>query len=279
MNNFACGVHPEFALYLILGAQMKYVFSEPKVIEKFSKPKTILIFDYDGTLCKLYLKPGSAILLPETRGLLNELVSLYPCAVLSGRGLRDLEKKVQGIPFQALVGNHGMEFSNSKLPVAYAKRVLKWKAQLEKALQDGTIEPDNIQLEMKTVTLSIHYRTSTNPKRADKQIRAFLDQLDGVRIVGGKYVYNLLPSVSKNKGTAVLTLAKKFRCDRIVYVGDDTTDEDVFELKKKSNVFDIRVEKSKKSKARYFLKKQEEVNVLLKKLIKLRRSEDLKAPK
>jgi trehalose 6-phosphate phosphatase len=106
-----------------------------------------------------------------------------------------------------------------------------------------------------------------------------LDQLDGVRIVGGKYVYNLLPSVSKNKGTAVLTLAKKFRCDRIVYVGDDTTDEDVFELKKKSNVFDIRVEKSKKSKARYFLKKQEEVNVLLKKLIKLRRSEDLKAPK
>jgi trehalose 6-phosphate phosphatase len=258
---------------------MKYVFSEPKLIEKFSKPKTILIFDYDGTLCKLYLKPGSAILLPETRDLLNELVSLYPCAVLSGRGLKDLEKKVQGIPFQALVGNHGMEFSNSKLPVSYVKRVLQWKAHLEKALKDGTIESDNIQLEMKNITLSVHYRTSVNPEKAARQIEMVLKELQGVRVVGGKYVYNLLPNVSKNKGTAVQALAKKFRCERILYIGDDTTDEDVFELKKKANLFDIRVEKSKKSKARYFLKRQEEVNVLLKKLIKLKRSEGLKAPK
>jgi trehalose 6-phosphate phosphatase len=258
---------------------MKYVFSEPKTIEKFSQPKTVLIFDYDGTLCKLYLKPGSAILLPETREILNQLVTLYPCAVLSGRGLKDLEKKVQGIPFQALVGNHGMEFSNSKLPASLVKRVLKWKEQLEKALQDGTITPDNIQLEMKNITLSVHYRTSLNPKRADKEIRAFLDRLKGVRVVGGKFVYNLLPNVSKNKGTAVQTLAKKFRCERILYIGDDTTDEDVFELRKKSNLFDIRVEKSKKTKARYFLKKQEEVNVLLRRLIELRQSEGPKAPK
>jgi trehalose 6-phosphate phosphatase len=258
---------------------MKYVFNEPKLIKKFSKPKTILIFDYDGTLCKLYLKPGSAVLLPETRAILNELVSLYPCAVLSGRGLKDLEKKVQGIPFQALVGNHGMEFSNTQLPVTYVKRVLKWKEKLEKALQDGTIDPDNVQLEMKNITLSVHYRSSTNPKKADRQIKAFLPELQGVRIVGGKYVYNLLPNVSKNKGTAVQALAKKFRCERILYIGDDTTDEDVFELKKKSNLFDIRVEKSEKSKARYFLKEQEEVNVLLKRLIELRRSAAQRAPK
>jgi trehalose 6-phosphate phosphatase len=143
----------------------------------------------------------------------------------------------------------------------------------------GTIDPDNIQLEMKNITLSVHYRTSAHPEKASRQIEAVLKEFQGVRVVGGKYVYNLLPNVSKNKGTAVHALAKKFRCDRILYIGDDTTDEDVFELKKKSNLFDIRVEKSKKSKARYFLKRQEEVNVLLKKLIKLRRSEGPKAPK
>jgi len=96
-------------------------------------------------------------------------------------------------------------------------------------------------------------------------------------VVGGKFVFNLLPNIRKNKGTAIVELRKILKCDHIAYLGDDVTDEDVFALKNKRKILDIRVGRSKKTKARYYLHNQDEMDEFLERLIDLRLK--LKSPK
>ena len=60
------------------------------------------------------------------------------------------------------------------------------------------------------------------------------------------------------------------RCDASLYVGDDWTDEDVFAFADLPRVFSIRVGPSARSRARYCLRSQGEVDELLRLLADLR---------
>jgi len=60
--------------------------------------------------------------------------------------------------------------------------------------------------------------------------------------------------------------------DVALYVGDDETDEDVFNLEEPGQLLGIRVGKSMRSRASYFLTSQGEVDTLLELLISLRES-------
>ena len=46
----------------------------------------------------------------------------------------------------------------------------------------------------------------------------------------GKLVVNVVPARALNKGDALIGLRTNERADTALYVGDDITDEDVFEL-------------------------------------------------
>jgi trehalose 6-phosphate phosphatase len=249
---------------------MKPIFKENKLLQKYAESKTALVFDFDGTLCPVVALPEHAELSAETRRLLKTLIRLYPCAVLSGRSVAGLKKMVRGIGFQALVGNHGIEFENSKMNVVLEKRVRGWIQVIQQAFKDGRIKPLGIELEEKTVSLSLHYRFSPHPTKTARQIQAVLKELPGLRVVGGKYVFNLLPDVHKNKGTAILELKKRLKCDYVFFAGDDLTDEDVFKLKNKSKILDVHIGRSKTSYARYNLPEQGQMDFLIEKLIKYR---------
>jgi trehalose 6-phosphate phosphatase len=247
--------------------------SEKKLLSQFAQANTALVFDYDGTLAPIVKDPGAAVVPPKTKALLAKVNRLYPSAVLSGRSLKNLRERIRGIDFEEAVGNHGMEFSHSKPPKQLAAKVAKWKLKLGMALFEGRIDGEGLEIEDKTVSMSVHYRNSRHPAKVAKQLRLFFKELAGVRVVDGKCVFNLLPTVRKNKGTAIIELKKALHCDHIVFIGDDVTDEDVFVLKDKRKILDIRVGKSARSKARYYLAKQTDIDKLLKILIELRTSE------
>jgi len=75
-------------------------------------------------------------------------------------------------------------------------------------------------------------------------------------ILPGKKVLELVPKVKWDKGSAALFLLKRQKKDYLsIYVGDDKTDETGFNALRTQGVT-VRVGKSKKTKAEYYLKGQ-----------------------
>jgi trehalose 6-phosphate phosphatase len=242
-----------------------------KLLERISRRKTALVFDYDGTLSPLVFLPSEATMRPQTQKYLNEVAKLYPTALLSGRKLSDVRARAHCRFLAEVVGNHGLEWKDSTDSHRFLSLVKEWRLQLAFAVKAGELRASDIEIEDKKVSFSIHYRRAGNPSRVKREIEALLPRFAGARVLGGKFVFNVLPDVTVNKGTAVLALKKKLLCDHVVFVGDDKTDEDAFALKKKSFLVDVRVGRSASSKARYFLKSQKMIDVLLEKLIDLRK--------
>ena len=82
----------------------------------------------------------------------------------------------------------------------------------------------------------------------------------------GKKVLELLPRVSWNKGAAALHIMKKLDKKYLpICVGDDSTDETLFEAFCETGIT-IRVGPSRRTAARYYLKGQWEVPLLLKQI-------------
>lgn len=57
----------------------------------------------------------------------------------------------------------------------------------------------------------------------------------------------------------------RLRCTRILYVGDDENDEDAFALS--GNIVPVRIGKQQKSQARFYLRKQGEIDELIELLV------------
>jgi trehalose 6-phosphate phosphatase len=76
----------------------------------------------------------------------------------------------------------------------------------------------------------------------------------------------------RTKGDALVVFRATEAAESALYVGDDVTDEDGFEIGQSSGLFTVRVGHSKRSAAQYFLRDQLEIDALLTKLVELRSS-------
>jgi trehalose 6-phosphate phosphatase len=242
-----------------------------KLLQKLSQAKTALVFDYDGTLSPIVLNQIEATMRSGTEKYLNEVAELYPTALLSGRKLSDVRARAKCRSLVEVVGNHGIEWKNSTRSRRFYKTVTEWKREILRAIKTGEVDGAGIELEDKKASLSLHYRLAKDHARTRRELTAVLKRLDDAKVLGGKFLYNVLPDAGLNKGTAVVELKKRLRVDYVVFVGDDTTDEDAFALKNKAFLVDVRVGRSSQSKARYFLNNQMAIDPFLEKLIDLRK--------
>jgi trehalose 6-phosphate phosphatase len=244
---------------------MNYLFLQNslKKIRKHLSVNTLYAFDFDGTLSKISPKIEDANLQVSTYKLLFILSQHVPVAIISGRSIDDLKNRIK-VSNIDLVGNHGLEgISKWKNTQLNAKNICKEWLHF---LKNQNLEK-NIFIEDKNYSISIHFRDSKNRQASAKIIESIICKLSPApRIIGGKCVYNLVPKDSPNKGTAILALKKIKKTKNVFYIGDDDTDEDVFKLPQKA-IITARIGKKKKSKAIYYLKKQSEINKLLKFLI------------
>ncbi|MGE4108207.1 MAG: trehalose-phosphatase [Bacteriovoracia bacterium] len=234
------------------------------ILESFSFTKTLYAFDFDGTLSKIVRTPSAATISVKTNQLLKDLSSRVPVAIISGRGLADLKRRLVFIP-PYLVGNHGLEgLPDGASGLDQAKDVCRtWKNALSKASFGAGVE-----IEDKIFSLAIHYRRSRQKKIAKAKIMSAFNQLDPApKIIGGKSVVNLIPPGAPHKGAAVLELARRIGARHIFYIGDDDTDEDVFSLPD-SNLLSVRVGQKATSQARYYIRSQSEINRVLQQLIR-----------
>src|SRR5687768_17281983 len=97
--------------------------------------RSLLAFDYDGTLAPIRRHTVEAWLTPRTRELWTALGRLRPCAVISGRSLADLRLRMNGTGPCFLVGNHGIEPADTRVPrERWRAQTRAWVAELKTAL-------------------------------------------------------------------------------------------------------------------------------------------------
>lgn len=236
--------------------------------------KIALFLDFDGTLVPIQKDPAQCFLPEKIKEQLRSLTRSDHCylSVLSGRSLSDIKKRV-GIRRIYYSGNHGLDISgpNSKYThpkVILAKPIIDIaKRKLRKEIDDI----DGAWLEDKKYTLSLHFRSV---KKEDifsvkrifyKTVAELLDKKT-LAVVKGKKVLELLPNVSWDKGSAALWILKELKVKCLpIYIGDDQTDENAFKALHKKGI-NIRVGKSKKTLADYYLKGYWEVSTLLRQM-------------
>jgi trehalose 6-phosphate phosphatase len=196
----------------------------------------VLLLDFDGTLAPIVSRPELAAIPAETRAALDRLLARpgVEAAVVSGRGMPDARERA-ALPGITYAGNHGMEIEGPGIhrvhPGAAAARPLLERvvAEVERSLADV----EGAFVEDKGLTLSVHYRLA--PGGAEGRVRDAVGRAvagdPALRLTEGKKVLEVRPRVEWDKGRAVLFLLEQLRPPAgspVLYLGDDTTDEDAF---------------------------------------------------
>jgi trehalose 6-phosphate phosphatase len=238
------------------------------VIDDIARHRTLLAFDFDGTLAPIVEDRTQAQMRPETVALLRATALLYPCAVISGRSRCDVAGRVADVPLAAVIGNHGAEPGLGPLDRSLFAEVRTWADELRRALADA----EGVEIEDKRFSIALHYRQARSWQDAEQRILAAIARLDGAATFGGHAVVNVVPLRAPTKGDALRTLVARTGAKVATYVGDDRTDEEAF----RSDVvaISIRVGECSDSAAQYFLPDQAQVDELLRQLIAARTRHD-----
>ncbi|MEW5879002.1 MAG: trehalose-phosphatase [Pseudomonadota bacterium] len=232
--------------------------------------RALFAFDFDGTLAPIVARPPDARAAIGVRQRLALLAQRAPVAVVSGRSLADLRERIP-VEVRHCIGNHG----NEGLPEAPDPATLhavcrRWIAQLDAALADAP--SSGIVVEDKRLTLSVHYRLARDREQASRELAQIVQRLDPApRVIGGKLVLNLLPPGARTKFEALDALARREGAQRVLFVGDDETDELVF-AQAPAHWITVRVELDRASRAHYFIHRQSEIVMLLDQLLQLPRA-------
>jgi len=97
-----------------------------------------------------------------------------------------------------------------------------------------------------------------------KAVHDTLPRLRGARIrMGHEPSVHLVPAGGPNKYEALVRMRDQLGCEACVYMGDDETDEDVFERSDPQRLLAIRIGRSLSSRAEYYVRREREIDRVL----------------
>ena len=244
---------------------MRHLFSRSSdgTLAGLMQQKPLLGFDFDGTLAPLVEWPSMARLEPATAARLARLAAAVPVVVISGRAVKDLAPRLEGISLAGISGNHGLEPWGATPEVEHV--VSGWAEAL--AQRFGHLP--GLEIENKRWSLTVDYRHVPDLSGTEKTLTGFARTLPHVRVLGGRHAdLNLAPAGEHHKGTALARHVAALSRGTALYVGDDRTDEDAF-AQPIAGLVSVRVGQKAGSHAQFFLQEQPEVDRLLDALIAL----------
>ena len=149
-------------------------------VRALARPGTLIVLDFDGTLAPIVGDPGAAVLTRRSRAVLRRLASLYPVAVLSGRAADDVRARLGGADVRWVVGSHGAEWpGEGRQHRAWRSLVGSWRGTLAERLAGLA----GVELEVKPLSLAVHYRHSPDPRGAVELITGAVQDLPGAVVV------------------------------------------------------------------------------------------------
>lgn len=242
------------------------------IIEKYRKAESrLVLLDYDGTLVDFKPVPSQAI---PSASLLHLLISLTEkpdteVIIVTGRDHEDVDKLLGMLPLTIIAG-HGAMIKENGIWKAEVSEDINWKDTIMPLLDQVTLSCSESFIEEKHFSLAWHYRKAEllsgfiHSRELISHLSRFIE-LYGLKILDGNKVVEIM-NKEIGKGKAVKRLIDKKIYDLILSIGDDRTDEEIFELfRTAENAVTIKVGDGN-SFARYMFNSVSEVILFLKNL-------------
>lgn len=237
-----------------------------------SRTQRVAVFlDYDGTLTPIVAHPEDAVLASQMREIVRHLARTSAVAVISGRDLADVRERV-GLDDIIYAGSHGFDIVGPRglrQENPEAKQFLPALDKVETELRRKFADIPGAQIERKKYSIAIHFRNVEESRLADIEPRvdAVAAQHPNLRKTHGKKIFELQPDIAWDKGRAVLWLLEVLRLNTPdvlpIYLGDDLTDEDAFEVLRERGVGVVVRDEPRPTAACYALDSTEEVGSFL----------------
>lgn len=237
-------------------------------------PQLVLMLDFDGTLAPIVSSPGRAKMSARLAARLDVCARHIPTAIISGRHLDDLRKRIG--THIACAGNHGSEWSVGTTDDAITVSAASSHALrgAREAIVRVLDEYSQARLEDKGPTFSVHYRSllAASQRRFVRSIRRALAPFrDHLRIDHNLATFEIRPIDAGDKGTCGRRIFNHFSQGKDavpIYIGDGVTDEDAF--REFSDGITIRVGRGSRSASRYYFKQRSDVDAFIEQLMRVR---------
>jgi|WetSurMetagenome_2_1015567.scaffolds.fasta_scaffold188949_2 trehalose 6-phosphate synthase/phosphatase len=226
---------------------MDYI-ENAKLVENFKKARNkIILLDYDGTLVNYDLIPKNAKLSEQLNEILIKLIEKpqLKVIIISGRGYQDIDKLLVHLPID-IVAEHGAMMKEKGVWTNQINNDDSWKKTIINMLNQITFTCPESYIEEKKFSLAWHYRNA-EPQSGYAHSRELIRLLEkevhsfNLKILDGNKVVEILTN-ENGKGEAVKKLTGQISYDFILSVGDDTTDEEMFEFfQHNANAYTIKV--------------------------------------
>lgn len=179
--------------------------------------------DFDGTLAPIVDHPDHAEPDQEALRLVRQIAQApgVEVAVVSGRSLTDLRTRLGEVPGATFVGEHGNDIVGAVLePSPELIEAGEFVDALQARFGGAVVEK-----KQRSVTFHTRNLDREKARAAAGEIHRWMEGREKMELLEGKEVYEL-STASRNKGDAIRELAGE---RPVIYLGDDTTDEKVFE--------------------------------------------------
>lgn len=261
-------------------AAPKYLFDcWGEITGQIRRAQHVALFtDFDGTLTPIRRDPEAVGLSPRVRELLEELAkSGITVGVVSGRKIADVRKRVR-VKRIWYAGAHGLflrDPENRSLSLARPEQKARMR-EATRLLAKNMRGARGLRLERKVATVALHYRgaPAKSQQVARDAVARVMERYPSLCLLASKKVWGLLPDAQSDKWGAVSFIMEREQRRNsggrwlLIFVGDDATDERVFERMKGIS---IAVGKKSKTAARYWLRSPGEVRKFLERLNRMQR--------
>jgi len=221
--------------------RLKQVFLTTKGIDSVriayeNSKDRILFFDYDGTLAPIVPDPAKALLSHEVKTLILDIAKHNTVVIISGRDRHFLESNFGSLPVH-IIAEHGalIKTKGEDKWILNENYEENWKETIKPILELYAKRCPGAFVEEKETSLAWHYRVADDAVYADRRARELLWQLKNyiqpelnLQVIDGNKVVEV-KKTAFNKGTAAKSFVDNADYDFILAMGDDTTDEDMFE--------------------------------------------------
>jgi alpha,alpha-trehalase len=233
-----------------------------------------VFLDFDGTLAPIVDRPEQAVMDSQMRAAVERVARLCPVAVVSGRDLPDVRRRV-GLDDIYYAGSHGFDIGGPRGTHLEHRRGIEALPALEGAermLREAAQKIDGALIDRKHFSIAVHYRLvrPADAAAVEAAVDGALAQFGGLRKGHGKKVFELQPDIDWNKGAAVRWLLQALSLDGPdvlpIYFGDDVTDEDAFLALADDGLCFAVLDASRPTAAHFGLADPGEVRMLLHKL-------------
>jgi trehalose 6-phosphate phosphatase len=190
---------------------------------------TLVALDIDGTVSEIAPTPEEAVVSQHVRGLLARLAGVYLLAFLSGRDA-EVAQSMVGVPGAIYVGAHGLEtLDEAGVHSTLDREAFVRGAQAMAEAVRGDVPEVGPHIEAKRWGVAFHYRLLDEPALVQRLLESVQQRLpSGSKVRHGKKVFEVVPDVPADKGSALLALLERLAPRRVLFMGDDRTDVAAF---------------------------------------------------